>query len=291
MAFKVVFTEFIRDLQNSATTFIFSLLLGFILFFVGGVSNYLNTVFEAPKWNVDMLILPKGITPELAAANLTKGAPDGLIPLALFNTLLQQSHGSTIKLLGIVPYKNSDGNPEIAVTDSELKDFADLNKNSLWKEFKLTELNLKRADFKPVEVYQTPEWRDQVLMGIIVNGSTSEISGLKTLIDRKTIAQAYFVGPENADSHVKLVKLKRGLFLTVGFVLLSTLLGLLLALKNMKAKRNSIELVLNELKFKSTMLTQIKALQFFVFIVFPIALGFLFSILSFNTIQSYIFNI
>ena len=291
MAFKIVFTEFVRDLHNTLSTFVFALLLGFIVFFVGGLSSYLNKVFESPKWNVDLVILPKGITPELAIANVVRGSPGGLVPLALFNTLLQQSEGSSVKLLGLIPYKSQYGNVEIAVTDPELKDFYELKKESLWRDFDFTDLKLKRPDFYPSDSYQTPEWHDQVLMGILVKGNSTELTKLQNLIDRKTIAQAFFVGNENNGLQTKLIHLKKGLYLVTGFVVLSTLLGLLLALKNMNSKRNSLELVLMELKFERTLLIKIAAIQTGLFILFPVVVGYMISMLSFDAVQRFVFNL
>lgn len=291
MAFKIVYTEIRRDLHNAVSTFIFSLFLGFILFFVSGVSTYLNKVFEPPKWNADLLILPKGISPEAAVMDFARGLPDGLIPLALFKTLLQQSAGSSVKVLGFIPYKDSDGKAEVALTDSGLKDFLDLKDKSLWSEINLTNLDLKRPQFQPAENYQTPEWHDQVLMGILAKGNSTEIAGLKNLIDRKTIAQAFYVDSEKSEMHAKLMQLKTGLYLCTGFVFFSTLLGLLLALKNMMAKRQTLELVLKELKFKPAILAKITLIQIVLFFVFPVALGCIFSSLSFELIQSFIFHL
>ena len=291
MPFKIVLTEFWRDLHNTTSTFIFSLLLGFIVFFVSGVSNYLNKIFESPKWNADLVVLPKGITPELAIANLLKGLPDGLIPIALFNTLLQQSQGSSIKVLGFIPFKNNNSEVEIALTDTDLKDFTNLKDNSLWSDLAISNLNLKRSEFRPREYYETPEWHDQVIMGILVKGSIKELNSFKNLIDRKTVAQAFFVGNENSLLYAKLTQLKTGLYTTTGFVLLTSLLGLLLALKNMSIKRNSLDLVLKELKYKPNILKQIKLIQILAFIILPILIGILISTFSFEVMQRIIFNI
>ena len=288
MALKILITEFLRDLQNAVSTFVFSLLLGFILLFVVGVTDHLNKVFASPNWNADLVILPKGTSPELAIADLIKGFPDGLIPSALFNTLMQQSQGSSVKILGFIPYRNSSGTSEIAVTDPELKNFNELKNKSIWSDFSLTDLNLKRSEFQPVEIYQTPEWHDQVLMGMLVKGSQSEISGLKNLIDRKTVAQAFLVGRETSSAHTKLEQLKKTLYVVTAFVFLSTLLGLLLALKNMNSKRKSLELVLKELKFSPSILLQFKVMQIFLFILLPILIGCVLSHFSFGVVLSLI---
>ncbi|MGZ3691417.1 MAG: hypothetical protein ACXVAX_07935 [Pseudobdellovibrio sp.] len=288
MAIKILVTEFLRDLQNALSTFIFSLLLGFILLFFVGVADHLNKVFKTPNWNVDLVILPKGTSPELTIADLLKGEPDGLIPIALFNTLMQQSQGTTVKLIGFIPYKNSNGVPEVAVTDTELKNFVELKNKSIWSDFTFTDINVKRPEFQPKEMYETPEWHDQVLMGALVKGSTAELTGLKELIDRKTVAQAFFVGHETSATHAKLEQLKKTLYVTTALIALSTLLGLLLALKNMNSNRKSLELVLAELKFETSVITQFKLMQIFLFILLPIALGCLLSQLSFNFIMSLI---
>ncbi len=293
MVFRIVKTEFYRDLHNSLSTIFFSLILGFILSFGLTLSSYLSRIFESPHWSVDMLILPKGITPEIAVSNFVKGSPDGLIPLALYNTLsiqIQNAPGS-LKILGFLPYLNAEEKPEIAVTDPDLKDFAQLKQSAVWSHYSLTDLNLKRAELSSRENYRTPEWGDQVLMGVMATGSTQELTSLKNLIDRKTIAQAFFVGAENNDTYNKLTQLKRGLFLIMLFIFVSSLLGFWLALKNMNQKRSSIELVLKELKYNKTLLLKIKSIQLFMTIVFPILIGFMLSKFGFVLVQSFIFNL
>lgn len=297
MAFKIVLTEFFRDFHNSVSTILFSVIVGFIICFVVDTSSYLNKIFASPRWNIDMLILPKGITPEHAAVSITKGTADGLIPLALFTTLSQQiqsSHdqntGASLKILGFIPYINSQGSSEVAVTDNELKNFQGINQNSFWANFTFTDLKLKRQEFQPSSDYRTPEWGDQVLMGIIANGDPTELNNLKNLIDRKTIAQAFYVGSENSDTHLKLIKLEKGLFITTGFIFISTILGLLLALKNMKNKMSILELVLSELKYNKFIIKKVKFLQVLLVIILPILLGFAASKISFDIIQGFIFN-
>ena len=287
MVFKIVKTEFLRDLQNSLSVFVFSVFLGFTLFFVNGVSDHLNRLFASPKWNLDLVVLPKAITPEAAIANFDKGAPDALIPMALFKTLLQQSQGSSVKILGFIPYKAADGTAAIAVTDAELKGFSELKNNSFWSGFKITDINQARSDFKPADLYQTEEWKDQVLMGMAVKGSAAEISGLKNLIDRKTVAQAFLVGENNNNSYLKLLQLENGLIAITFFIILSTLLGLLLAVKNMNAKRKVLEVVLKELKFESKLLIQVWSLQIAALIVVPILLG---TLVAWFCLQQYYFS-
>lgn len=81
------------------------------------LSSHLRQVFDSPAWNADLVILPKGVTPEGAIQSVLVGKPAALIPHALFETLSQQSRGSSVKHLGFIPFEDENSKIGVAFTD------------------------------------------------------------------------------------------------------------------------------------------------------------------------------
>lgn len=294
MSFFLFATEFKRSFKNSLITIILCLTLGFILITSVNFKNYLEFIFTPEPWGAGLIILPKGSTPESARKNILAGKPDGLIPQALYETLLtqiadeQKKQGSgkfSIQLMAFVPFNAKADQPAIGALDlNAAKIFFESNKSFL-SHLPLEDWNTKKLDYVYDENYHTAEWGQKTLFAILANGSEEHLKQLSVLINRRTVAEAFYVDDAHSDSFMKLTKLKSSLTFLTGLILLLTGLGLLLSFEILNANRKNISLILKELKITDSTKIKFYLLQILFLTIVPTSVGLLIGISLWSSIK------
>lgn len=268
--------------------------LGFILITSIHFKNYLELVFTPEPWGAGLIILPKGLTPEQARKNILSGKPDGLLPQALYETLLtqiqdeQKKQGSekfSVQLMALVPFNTKPDQPAIGVLDLNLaKAFFESHKSFL-SHLPLEDWNTKKLDYVYDENYHTAEWGQKTLFAILANGSNEHLKQLNTLINRRTVAEAFYVDDEHSDSFLKLAKLKSSLNFLTGLILLLTFLGLLLSFEILNSYRKNISLILKELKISEPVRIKFYFMQILFLTAIPTSVGLLVGIYLWPSIK------
>ena len=285
MILRLFFTDFRRSLAICISAVILSFILGFVTITSIDLSSYLADLFRPLKWGADILILPKGETPELAWKDILNGKPQALIPETLLETLKNQIAGEQVKfnltspslqVFGFVPYLNDSGQASLATIGEAKQFFSATNDKSVLDSYEKNDWNSVYDKFANLESYQTAEWGSKVILGILVKGSDAALKSLKTLIDRRTVAQAYYVNFENdANQDSKFLKLKSILNKLTFFILALVAIGLFLSLQTLKNNRKNIFQNFDELRFPKLMKYQFYLTQIMFLILIPALFGFL----------------
>lgn len=280
MGFSFFITEFRRTLQVCTALILFCFIAGLVFFSSIEMSDYLTRLFEDIDIGVDMIILPKGITPESMQKSLINGQPEALMPIALFETLQKQiedevSHkklaAAPLSILAILPFHNNQGEIEIAKVGDE--NFIRDIKKTAWANYRFRNLTEVKPQFQPAEVYATEEWTDKTIFSILASGQKEALGNLKKLIDRRTIAQAYFLNPGRSDNALKLQKLKTGLQTLTGIILISLLLGILISFQKLQVQRKLIFQTLDEMRKGKEIKLYFYTYQLVLLLIFPVLLG------------------
>lgn len=280
MGFSFFVTEFRRTFQVCTALILFCFIAGFIFFSSVEMSDYLTHLFEDINIGVDMIILPKGITPESMQKSLVNGQPEALMPTALFETLQKQiedevSHKNLAKaplsVLAVLPFHNEQGKIEIAKVGDE-NFIRDLDK-TVWANYKFKNLTEVKNQLQPQSVYATEEWGDKTIFSILASGNKEALGNLKKLIDRRTIAQAYFLDPGRSDNALKLQKLKMGLQALTGIILISLLLGIIISFQKLHIQRKFIFQTFDEMKKSQQIKFSFYMFQLLLLLIVPVFLG------------------
>ncbi len=295
MAFNLFLTEARRTFSICLSVFVLSFISGFIFLNSIYLSDYLKSLFQNINLGVDMAILPKTISPESMMKSLLKGRPEALMPLALFQTLQKQALDESLRknfnqpplqLMAILPFQDADGKPAIAtVGDKAL--IRDFNK-TIWSPFAFKNLPEVKSLLVPAEFYATDEWKDNTIFGILVNADNSTLTNLKQMIDRRTIAQAYFLNPEKTVEFMKYQKLNTGLQFLSGIILLTIFVGLTASFQKLNTQRQIIFLTLDELQLPQKLKIQLYLAQILFLILIPLIIGFCVALVSFPLVRSII---
>lgn len=289
MILRIFFVELRRSLKITFTLILCSLLLGFTLSSALQLKKYMETLFVPVSWGAGLVVVPKGISLEGLHRSLIHGEPEGLIPMALFETLQGQINDEkflrhlpvpSLKILGFIPYKKASRTNLAFVGDKDAY-FSNLNGPSIWNQFSFEPWTAQSSEFVSRAGYQTPEWGNRVLMGILAQGEPGPLQKLKELIDRKTIAQGMIVRPGETEEDHRMDQLGKSLYalvILIGFCLLP---GLLLSILILQERRSIIYTVMQELGWSSRRQFQFFILQILALVFSPamlgVSLGFAFS--------------
>ncbi len=286
-------TELRRTTGTCASLFLLCALSGFVLASSFDLSKYLANLFQDVNLGVDMILLPKGITPETMQKSLINGEPEALMPLALFETLQKQIleemgrknlDAVPLRIMGILPYHAASGAVEIAtIGDQDI--IRNLN-TTMWQQYPMKNLNDVQSLLIPKEKYSTDEWKDKTLFAVLVVGAKDVIASLKQLIDRRTIAQAYYLNPNETTTAAKLKKLNSGLRYLAGIILLSVILGMWISFQKLAIQRKIIFQSLQELQVNPKIKYELYLYQVLVLVFVPITLGLGFSFLVLPLIKN-----
>jgi hypothetical protein len=266
-SWKIFFTECRRSLKLNLVLFFSLVLLGFTLSSMLIVKKQIEALVRPVNWDADIIILPKGVSLDGLHRSLLTGKAEGLIPLALFETLEKQAASSPLQVLGFIPYA-ADSKVKIGIEGARSEfPFRD---GAIWNAHEITAR-------KDLEIYNTPEWGPRTLGGILARGPKVALESLKNLIDRKTIAQAWYVNSEMSDDAIRAGRLREGLDVLTLLIGLSLAPGLILSALLVRARFRSIFVVLNELGLRKNILINTLVLQGLVFLVTPLVVGILIS--------------
>lgn len=281
ISFYLFKTEFKRSLKSCCAALFLSLMLGLILSTAFNFKDYLNSLFKPINWAADLIILPKGLTVQQAHQDILQGQPSGLLPQALYQTLksqIQQESNSlqspTIQIAAIVPYKMNDQKPDVALFDYEQSKSFFISNSNIFDTYQLKDWQEVQSQVGDKSFYRTDEWKDKTIFLILAKGPAQPIENLRQLINRRTVAEAFYVNQEKADDQNRLSNLKFGLNTLISFILLLTLTGLALSFEILRMQHKKIQLVLTELKMKKIIFIRFLVLQFLFLVVTPAALGF-----------------
>lgn len=246
--------------------------------------GYVKTIYKPEKWNADMILLPKSVTPEIALQSFIEGKPASLMPINLFKTLRSQSPND-LKLLAVIPYKNKNGKATIATFGDDKIFFEENKAHSALQSFDFTDYNLEKPQFFPREWYSTEEWKDDVILGILVKGSKEELDHLKILIDRKTVAQAFYLLPGATSAEEKFIKLQTAIHVLSFIIIFSTIAGLFINYSRLRQERNKIFLVLRELKSEKKFIILYGLTQIIFLVLVPILIGVSTALCTFDIVK------
>ena len=295
MPFRIFITEVRRTWGTCCSLILLCFLSGAVFLTSVQLSKYLATLFQEINLGVDMVILPKAITPESMQKSLIKGEPEALMPVALFETLQSQAVSETqrksldqppVDLLAIVPFHTEDGAAAVAKI-GDISMIRDKEKTS-WSGYSFKELADVHDKLTPKDSYYTDEWKDKTIFGILVNAAPETLGRLKLLIDRRTIAQAYILKPGESESHQKLEKLKSGLQYLTGIIIFSILLGVIISFQKLHVQRDIIFRCLSELGRLENIKIKIYLLQIGLLVLAPLILGLIVARAVFPIIQNLI---
>ncbi len=297
MILKIFFIEAKRSLKMTLTLILCSILFGFTLTSMLGLKNYIEALFTPVQWGANLVIAPKGVSLEGIHRSVLRGEPEGLIPIALFETLqsqileeqaLRHRPSPSLKVLGLIPYQDHDGKIQVAYLGDKESFFSASPDPSLWNQISFKPWVSTSSEFLNRPGYQTPEWGSRVLMGILAKGDSGPIERLKELIDRKTIAQGFRVTVGQTDADHRVDQLGKSLYALVALISGCLIPGLFLAMLILRERRFLIFDVMNELGWKSTSSTQLMLLQSLFLILGPAILGIIFGIVLTPLIQQLI---
>ena len=284
MGFRIFLTELRRTTGTCVSLFLLCTLSGFVIASSFYLSEYLANLFQDVNLGVDMVLLPKGITPETMQKSLINGEPEALMPLALFETLQKQISEEmgrknladpSLRIMGILPYHAASGAVEIA-TIGDQNIIRNLS-STIWQSYPQKNLNDVQSLLIPKEKYSTDEWKDKTLFAVLVTGAKDVTASLKQLIDRRTIAQAYYLNPNETATAAKLKKLNSGLEYLAGIILLSAILGMWISFQKLAIQRKIILQSLQELQLNPKIKYELYLFQLLVLVFVPVILGFAFS--------------
>lgn len=293
MPIKIFLVELRRTWVTCSALFLLCFLSGAVFLTSINLSKYLASLFQEVNVGVDMIILPKAITPESMQKSLIKGQPEALMPVSLFETLQNQAVSETqrkslneppVQLLAIVPFKNEQGLAAVAKI-GDVSMIRNKDKTS-WAPFEFKELDAVKQQLTPKNLYYTDEWKDKTIFGILVNAEPEVLARLKLLIDRRTIAQAYILTPGHSDTHQKLEKLKSGLLYLTEVIVFSILIGIIISFQKLHVQRDIIFRCLKELGHKRNLEIKFYLLQIGFLIVLPLILGMSLAYATFPLIQN-----
>lgn len=282
MSWRIFLTETKRSWQICVSTVVLCFLLGAILFSVISFKEYLADLFRPQEWDAQMLILPKAVTPEVAIRDLKNGEPSALIPSVLYKTLKGQVDDErarkgisedTIQLMGFVPYKDVNTNKLSVAIWGDAKFLHSNLENSVWKNLELQQWEAIKNQLQNNDKYQTNEWKSDVLLGIAARGQSEYLENLKTLIDRRTVAQAFYVSGERSLEAKRYNQLKSVLNFFEWSVLVLVAVGLYMSQLRMHQQRQEIKITLAELKLPTAWNSTLYVYQFLVLVLIPAALG------------------
>ena len=281
MILRIFFIEFKRSLKITLTLILCSLLFGFTFSSAFKLKKYIETLFVPVSWGAGLIIVPKGVSLEGLHRSLIHGEPEGLIPMALFETLEGQINDEknlrhlsvpSLKVLGIIPFKN-ESKTNLAFIGDQNAYFSTIHEPSIWNQFSFKPWATQSSDLANRAGYQTPEWGHRVLMGILAQGEPGPLQKLKELIDRKTIAQALLANPGQTDADHRIDQLGKSLYVLVTLIAFCLLPGLFLSILILRERRSKIYTVMQELGWTSTRQLQLFTLQLLVLVLGPLMMG------------------
>lgn len=259
-------TEVRRSFKLNMVLFFCFFTLGFAVTSMFVIQTQITALLRPVAWDADMVILPKGVSLDGLYRSLLTGQAEGLIPWALFQTLEAQTQNSPLRILAFIPFKE-EARVKLGVEGSTV-DFPWRQENSVWK-------SLESVPRRDLEAYQTAEWGQKVLAGILVRGPQQALENLKTLIDRRTIAQAWYVNAEMSEERLRMAKLRQGLEALTGLIVVCLTPGLILAAVIVKDRLQNLLTVLRELGSHKNIKTPLYVFQFVVAVFLPGVLGWL----------------
>lgn len=257
-------TESKRSFKLFAVMAFCFFVLGFAVTSMLVIQKQMQALLNPISWDADMVILPKGVSLDGLHRSLITGNAEGLIPLALFQTLESQAYNSPLKVLAFTPYRE-DGQVKVGLEGSTI-DFPWQEENSVWK-------SLKTTPRKDLEQYQTQEWGQKVLAGVLARGPKIALESLKTLIDRRTIAQAWYVNSEMSDDVLRVAQLRRGMEALTGLIVLCLAPGLVLSTVIVRERLKNLLTVIQELGVTRDVRGPLYSLQFLAWVLVPTAVG------------------
>lgn len=257
-------TEVRRSFKLNLVLFFCFFTLGFAVTSMLVIQKQLEALFSPVVWDADLVILPKGVSLEGLQRSLLIGQAEDLIPLALFQTLQTQTVHAPLRMLAFIPFKEN-GQVKLGYEGSTL-DFPWVHDESIWRSLELS----PRQD---LEMYQTEEWGAKVLAGVLVRGPKTALKNLKKLIDRRTIAQAWYVNAEMSDERVRMDQLRHGMKALTGLIVVCLTPGLILAGVIVRDRLQNLLIVLQELGNTRSVKIPLYGFQFALWVVVPGILG------------------
>lgn len=282
MSGRIFLIECRRNLRLSLALMIGSALIGFTAFSALNVKRYIHRIFVPVKWQADLILLPKGVTPEGVQRSLLHGQPEGLMPLTLLETLQAQVNQEVMQkrlsrppfvALGFIPFRDREGKTQVAYVGDRDAYFAGAEGDTVWARYPWVKWDEVKTDLASREGYFTPEWSGKVLMGVLVRGDAGPIERLKELIDRRTVAQGVRVKAGASDLELRVNELNRALAVLMALIFLCLLPGLGLAILLLGERRRAVLEVLREIGFAGPWRARLVTLQIVFLIVVPILIG------------------
>lgn len=238
--------------------------LGLVLSVALHVKDQLRGLVQIRAWNADMVVIPKGMTLRGLEKEMLSGETSALLPLALFETTQGLAQGQ-FELQAILPEKQG--------AQVKILSWGNTGIGTAWLP---GEMMAPGADSARLS---TPEWGAKVIAAFFAkanpNSSARSLVALKELIDRKSVAQAFFISEQLAEEGLLKDKIDHALALSVGaFALVFSCLALV-SLLWLRQSFAQIGQVLTELGHTRGYVHRLQLLLMLLTMCLPALVGFL----------------
>lgn len=255
--FAIAGTEIRQNPFLSIVMLVVSLLVGGSAVTGFFVNRKINELSKPIEWGAEMAILPKGVTLSSFAETLGNGETPLLIPEALYDSTLAIT-GNALKLTAVLP-ADVEGEKFLMVKGTPIPALG-------WGKF-------KTRDWSPQTIYSTPEWGTKVAAAMFASGSRENLRKLKDLIDRKTIAQAYWIA-ESQRADIEKQEHLFNLALMIEIILSASLVtSIVLAASWLFQNHQSTRRCLKDIGLTDFELTKVWVSLAILLLVIPIAIG------------------
>ncbi len=222
-----------------------------------------------PAWGATIALIPKGVTLESLNEDLKTGHARALLPKVLFESLKgqvidEQSRrgfaAPSLEFFAVLPSHGPHGEAELLTLGT-----LPVNEEP-WR-------GVTSEPWKASSAIATPEWGEQVVEAIFARGSLDAAMSLKTLADRRTVAQAILISEEVEAQKIKAKRTIDQIWIAVLLVAICGALTLLLSLRLTSQQRKNLFDVLEILGAPGERVRLFAACQLFLYLLIPALAG------------------
>ena len=233
------------------------------------VQSHLANLLRPPKWGAAVALLPKGVTLTDLNEDLRMGHARAVLPKVLFESLKAQvledqsrkgAPRPSLEFFAVLPAKSSEGQVQV-MTLGVLP-----TGEEPWN-------GVVSKEWRPSPEAATAEWGEQVIEGIFATTSMEIASRLKSMADRRTVAQGVLIQEETEAQRIKAEQMLGQVWIAVFLVALCAGLTLLLSFRITAQQRKNLFDILEILGFAENERILFVAFQIFTYLVLPVFTG------------------
>lgn len=177
--FSILKIEICQNRLQVAAVMIFSFLAGLMLMVAEKAYQKVSQLVKPVEWSADLVIMPKGLTLQGLAQEILEAKTTHFLPLALFDTTIGLVE-DRVQLSALL-VRSRNGKPLV-----QFKGVDGLGWN--W-----ARPDVEVIPWEEQKEYTNPDWGNQVITAFFAKGSMADLNHLKEIIDRKTVAQSFWI--------------------------------------------------------------------------------------------------